>query len=232
MENKITQIQKGDIVDLTSAGLNEINNYPNDFNEISAPISSKNRDWFIRDIANLWIGMIVSIAVYQVASGLLVSGMSWSQALLTVVMGHTIVMGVAIALGHFGTKYGMSYPMLSKIVFGKRGTIFPSLIRAILGVFWFGVQAWIGGQAVHTIIGAIFPEWLNMGFTSQFISFLIFWAINVYIAAYGSKAVKALEGISAPILIVLSLVVIVWAFSVADWNFTKLFSAPVLQAKE
>ena len=232
MENKITQIQKGDIVDLTTTGLDEIKKYPNDFNEISAPISSKNRNWFIRDIANLWIGMIVSIAVYQVASGLLVSGMSWSQALFTVVMGHTIVMGVAIALGHFGTKYGMSYPMLSKIVFGKRGTIFPSLIRAILGVFWFGVQAWIGGQAVHTIIGAIFPEWLNMGFTSQFISFLIFWAINVYIAAYGSKAVKALEGISAPILIVLSLVVIVWAFSVADWNFTKLFSAPVLQAKE
>lgn len=136
---------------------------------MSAPIPSNKRDWRTKDIANLWIGMIVSIAVYQVASGLLVSGMSWGQALFTVVLGHTIVMGVAIALGHFGTKYGMTYPTLSKIVFGNKGTIFPSIIRAVLGVFWFGVQAWIGGQAVYTIIGAIYPNWLNMGFTSQFI---------------------------------------------------------------
>lgn len=120
MEAKNTQVKKGDLVDLTSEGLNEIKTHKNDYNEMSAQIPSEKRDWRTKDIANLWIGMIVSIAVYQVASGLLVSGMSWKQALFTVVLGHTIVMGVAIALGHFGTKYGLTYSMLSKIVFGKK----------------------------------------------------------------------------------------------------------------
>lgn len=230
MSAENTQVQKGDIVDLTSNGLEEINKYDNDYNDMSAPIPSAKRDWRTKDIANLWIGMIVSIAVYQVASGLLVSGMSWVQALFTVVLGHTIVMGVAIALGHFGTKYGLTYPMLSKIVFGKKGTIFPSIIRAVLGVFWFGVQAWIGGQAVYTIIGAIYPNWLNMGFSSQFVSFLIFWIMNVYIAASGSKAVKILEGVSAPILIVLSLIVIVWGLSTAGWSLNTLLNVKILQA--
>ncbi|WP_049690165.1 NCS1 family nucleobase:cation symporter-1 [Anaerococcus jeddahensis] len=232
MEKQKNQVLNGDIYDLTELGIKEINNHENDYNEISSPIKSTDRNWHTKDISNLWIGMIVSIAVYQVASGLLVSGMSWGQALLTVVLGHTIVMGVAIALGHFGTKYGMTYPMLSKIVFGKKGAIFPSFIRAILGVFWFGVQAWIGGQAIYTIIGAIFPSWLEMGFKAHFISFIIFWIMNVYIAASGSKAVKILEGVSAPILIVLSLIVIIWGLYTADWSFKTLFGAKILQAKQ
>ncbi|WBW49869.1 NCS1 family nucleobase:cation symporter-1 [Peptoniphilus equinus] len=225
------QRKVGDVYDLTPEGVREIQAHDNDYNEISAPINSDKRDWRTKDIANLWIGMIVSIAVYQVASGLLVSGMSWVQALVTIILGHTIVMGVAIALGHFGTKYGMNYPMLSKLVFGPKGMIFPSLIRGVLGIFWFGVQAWIGGQAVFIIINAIYPAWSTYGFMTQFISFLIFWMMNVYIAASGSKAVKILEGVSAPILLVLSLIVIIWGFGTAKWNLHTLLNVPVLQAK-
>lgn len=231
MVGKNLQVKVGDIYDLTDEGIRTINSFKNDYNEISKPIASKQRDWHTKDISNLWIGMIVSIAVYQVASGLLVSGMSWLQALITIVLGHTIVMGVAIALGHFGTKYGMNYPMLSKLVFGPKGMIFPSIIRGILGIFWFGVQAWIGGQAVYIIIGAIYSGWQDLGFTSQFISFIIFWVINVYIAASGSKAVKILEGISAPILLVLSLIVILWGLNTANWSLNTLLSVDVLKAK-
>ena len=82
MDVKNTQVQKGDIVDLTNAGLEEIKKYNNDYNDMSAPIPSNKRDWRTKDIANLWIGMIVSIAVYQVASGLLVSGMSWGASII------------------------------------------------------------------------------------------------------------------------------------------------------
>lgn len=109
---------------------------------------------------------------------------------------------------------------------------FPVIVRGILGVFWFGVQAWIGGQAVNIIISAIYPAWQDGGFTTLFISFLIFWCMNVYIAASGSKAVKILEGISAPVLIVLSLVVIVWGMDVANWNLDTLLSAKVVQSRQ
>lgn len=115
--------------------MKEIQNYPNNYSYDTAPISSNKRDWVTRDIANLWVGLIVSIAVYQVASGLLVAGMNWYQALFTIILGHTIVMGVAIITGHYGTRYGMTYPLLGKIIFGPKGLIFPSIVRGLLGIF-------------------------------------------------------------------------------------------------
>ncbi len=225
------QTRNGDIVELTEAGIEEIQNYKNNYTDVTKPISKKERTWTTWDMANLWIGMIVSIAVYQVASGLIVSGMSWLQALFTIVLGHTLVMVFAVILGHFGTKYGVSYPMLCKLVFGSKGTIVPSLVRGILGCFWFGVQAWIGGQALNTILSTFVPGWGDLGFKGMFIAFLLFWAMNVYIAGSGSKAVQKLAKYAAPVLIVLSFIVIIWATASADWSVAKLLSEPSIQGE-
>lgn len=225
------QTTKNEIVELTSEGVEVIKSQKNFYSNATKPIPLNKRDWKLKDMANLWIGIIVSIAVYQVASGLLVAGMNWYQALITIVLGHSLVMGVAMIIGHYGVKYGMNYAMLGKIIFGQKGLCIPAIIRGILGVFWFGVQAWIGGQAVNIIISTIVPAWSDLGFTGLFISFLLFWSLNVYIAASGNKAVKVLEGIAAPALIVMSLIVIVWGFSTADWSLQTLLSAKVVQAQ-
>lgn len=225
------QRQLGDCVDLTPEGLELIKAHPNMLHEQTAQIPSSKRDWKFINIFNLWVGMIVSIAVYQVTSGLIVSGMTWYQALFTIVLGHTLVMIFAIVFGHFGTKYGLNYPMLSRIVFGTKGVIIPSIVRGLLGCFWFGVQTWIGGQALNAIIGALFPAWYNLGFTGTFIAFIIFWCINVLIAAAGGKGVKLLEDIAAPVLVVLSFIVIAWGLNLVGWNISALLSVPVLQAK-
>lgn len=174
------QRQIGDMVELTPKVKRKSINTKIIMQMQTKPLSSKERNWSAWDMGNLWIGMIVSIAVYQVASGLIVSGMSWAQALLTIVLGHTLVMIFAVVLGHFGTKYGLGYPMLSKMVFGSKGTVVPSIVRGVLGCFWFGVQAWIGGQALNAIIGAIIPAWHGLGFKGLFISFLLFWNERIY----------------------------------------------------
>lgn len=205
----IYQKQTGDIVELTPEGMEEIQKHKNNYADSTKPVAEKDRKWTAWDMGNLWIGMIVSIAVYQVASGLIVSGMSWLQALFTIVLGHTLVMIFAVILGHFGTKYGLTYPMLSKMIFGAKGTVVPSIVRGVLGCFWFGVQAWIGGQAVNAIISALIPAWSGLGFKGVFISFLIFWVMNVLIAGSGSGAVQKLEKYAAPLLIVLSFIVII-----------------------
>ena len=223
------QRQIGDMVELTPEGEKEIHKYKNNYADATKPLSSKERNWSAWDMGNLWIGMIVSIAVYQVASGLIVSGMSWAQALFAIVLGHTLVMIFAVVLGHFGTKYGLGYQMLSKMVFGSKGTVVPSIVRGVLGCFWFGVQAWIGGQALNAIIGAIIPAWHGLGFKGLFISFLLFWAMNVYIAGSGSSALQKLEKFAAPVLIVLSFIVIIWGIRSADWSVSKLLSDPSLQ---
>lgn len=223
------QQKNGDIVELTQAGIEEINKYPNNYSEVTKPIGAKERTWTGWDMGNLWIGMMVSIAVYQVASGLIVSGMSWAQALATIVLGHSLVMIFAVILGHFGTKYGVNYPMLCKMVFGTKGTVVPSIVRGVLGCFWFGVQAWIGGTALNIIFTTIIPAWGKLGFKGQFIAFLIFWAMNVYVAGSGAKAIQKLEKFAAPVLILLSFIVIIWGLSTADWSIGRLLSDASVQ---
>ena len=223
------QRQNGDIVELTAAGLEAVRSHKNNYADSTRPLAMDERRWSAWDMGNLWIGMLVSIAVYQVASGLIVSGMSWGEALFTIVLGHFLVMVFAVVLGHFGTKYGLTYPMLCKMVFGSKGTVVPSLVRGILGCFWFGVQAWIGGQAVNAILAVFLPFWNGLGFKGLFISFLIFWLMNVYIAGSGSGAVQKLEKFAAPVLILLSFIVIIWGMYTADWSIPGLLSEPSIQ---
>lgn len=218
------QRKNGDIVELTEEGMERIGTYRNNYADSTKPLSARERTWSAWDMGNLWIGMIVSIAVYQVASGLIVSGMSWAQALFTIVLGHTLVMVFAVLLGHFGTKYGLNYPMLSKLVFGTRGIVVPTIVRGVLGCFWFGVQAWIGGQAVNAIIQTVVPPWQSLGFKGLFISFIIFWAMNVWIAGSGSGAVQRLEKYAAPVLIILSFIVIAWGIYTAHGDIGGLLS--------
>ena len=92
------------------------------------------------------------------------------------------------------------------MVFGAKGTVVPSIVRGVLGCFWFGVQAWIGGQGCqrdhHRIDPGMGKSW---GLKVSFISFIIFWLMNVHIAGSGSSAVQKLEKYAAPVLTVLAL---------------------------
>lgn len=223
------QKQVGDIVELTKEGIEEIKNYPNNYSESNRPMTSDERTWSAWTLSNLWIGILISVLVYQVTSSFIALGMSWQLALFTAVLGHTLVMGIALLSGHFGTKYGLPYAMFSKAIFGPFGSIIPNLVRAIPGSFWFAIQAWIGGQALNAILKVIFPPWGNLGFWGTFISFLIFGAITVYIVAVGAKGIKILENGMAPVLIIISFLVIIWGLSTANWSFSELLSAEVLQ---
>lgn len=218
----------GDIVELTAHGVTQIGQYPNIYSEDNRPVSVSERNWNAWHISALWIGIMVSIPVYMLASGLVSSGMSWWQALITIVLGHTLVMIPAVALGHFGTRYGTNFPLLSKLTFGPKGNVFPTLVRAFLGCFWFGMQSWIGGIALHSILHLMLPFW-GSDFAFQFISFLLFLGLNVWVAYSGAHAIKWMESFLAPVLIIMCLIVVFWAISVAG-DMQTLLAAPVAQS--
>ena len=54
--------------------------------------------------------MSVVITTYTLASGLMQQGMTWWQAMLTILLGNTIVLVPMILNAHAGTKYGVSFP--------------------------------------------------------------------------------------------------------------------------
>lgn len=222
------QRQNSFVVELTDEGVREIQKHKNIYTDDTRPLALKDREWSVKNYVTLWTGILVSVAVYTMASALLAAGLTWYQALFICVLGHSLVLIPSILLGKFGSRYGTSFPILSKMVFGPKGTAIPTLIRAFMGCLWFGIQNWIGSVAFHAIIVTILPFYANIP-GCEFISFAIFVLINFYIGYHGSKAIRFLEDYSAPVLIFLSAVVIVWAVFVAiqSGGISRLFTTAV-----
>src|SRR6476620_6037197 len=158
-----------------------------------APTPLSRRTWSTYHIAALWIGMSVVITTYTLAAGLMQQGMTWRQAMLTILLGNAIVLIPMILNGHAGTKYGVSFPVLFRASFGVRGANVPAVLRALVACGWFGIQTWIGGVALDTGIAAACPAWRGFGGSPVWISFAVFWLVQVAIIVRGLEGIKKLE---------------------------------------
>lgn len=203
-------------------------------NEDLAPVPADQRKWSMWSIAALWVGMAVCIPTYMIAAGMISQGMSWWQAMLTVMLGNLIVLVPMILNGHGGTKYGVPFPVLIRSAFGTTGAHVPAVARGLVACGWFGIQSWIGGWAIYTAIGAL--GWIDVAHDlqsnvvpvlditpAQFLCFLAFWGINVVIILKGIHSIKVLENLAAPFLLACGVALLVWAFLKVD-DPAKLFT--------
>src|SRR5438093_10582298 len=131
------------------------------FNRDLAPVKVSERNWTTYNYAALWISMAHCIPTYMLASGLISAGMNWWQALLTILVGNTIVLLPILANSHPGTKYGIPFPVFARASYGVFGANVPAVMRALVACGWFGIQCWIGGQALHTFFRSVAPGALH-----------------------------------------------------------------------
>src|SRR6185436_1336926 len=192
------------------------------FNADLAPVPVVRRTWTTWDYAALWISMAHCIPTYQLASNLIESGMSWWQALATILLGNLIVLVPILLNSHAGTRYGIPFPVFARASYGTRGSNLPALMRALVACGWFGINAWIGGAALQTFFAAILPSWhgllgeLNGTAGTQWISFLLFWALNIFIIYRGMELVRRVERWAAPFVLVMTAILLVWAIGRAN----------------
>jgi len=188
------------------------------YNRDLAPVPLARRDWTTYNYAALWISMAHCIPTYMLASGLMAAGMNWWQALVTILLGNTIVLVPILLNSHPGTKYGIPFPVFARAAYGTIGSNLPALMRALVACGWFGIQAWIGGEALHTLFASLLPGWsslLGPGFaghtTSEWLSFLLFWAMNVAIIYRGMNLLRLVENWAAPFVLVMTGALLGWA---------------------
>jgi len=192
------------------------------FNHDLAPVGIAGRTWSTYNYAALWVSMAHCIPTYMLASGLMDKGMSWSQALLTILLGNLIVLAPILLNSHPGTKYGIPFPVFARASYGVYGSNLPALLRALVACGWFGIQAWIGGQAVHTFLRVLLPSWpllLGPGFaghtTTEWVSFLLFWGLNIFVVYRGMELLRRVENWAAPFVLVMTGALVWWAISAA-----------------
>jgi NCS1 family nucleobase:cation symporter-1 len=206
-------------------------------NQDMAPTTRAERKWRLKDVAVLWISLSACIPTYMLAAGLVDksetgSGMNWWQAVLTICLGNLIVLVPMVLNAHAGTKYGIPFPVYCRAPFGILGANVPALLRALVACGWFGIQTWIGGGAIYVILAIYFPSWdqlpklrfldINL---PQLSCFLFFWGINMLVIYRGIESIRILLNIKAPLLILLGLALLAWAYVTAG-GFGPMLSQP------
>src|SRR5580698_7493780 len=146
-------------------------------NEDLAPISQDKRSWGTWNYAALWISMSLCIPTYMLASSLIGGGMNWWQAILTIFLGNLIVLVPIVLNAHVGTRYGIPFPVYCRAAFGTHGANVPAILRALVACGWFGIQTWIGGEAIYEIVVTLLhltpatpANWLGIS-AGQFLCF-------------------------------------------------------------
>jgi NCS1 family nucleobase:cation symporter-1 len=193
------------------------------YNSDLAPVPMGGRTWTTYSYMALWIGMAINIPSWTLAAGLIFLGMDWVQAVFTIALANVIVLIPMLLNSHAGTKYGIPYPVFARASFGVGGANLAALLRAFVACGWFGIQTWIGGSAIFILVGAILgpDSWwttatgFSLGFGgaqpwTMWLSFGIFWLLNLYIILRGMETLRIFESWSAPFLVGIALLLTIW----------------------
>ncbi len=184
-----------------------------------APTRVAQRTWTTYNFSALWISMAHCIPTYMLAASLIGLGMSWWQALVTILLGNLIVLGPILLNSHPGTKYGIPFPVFARASYGVYGANVPAFMRAIVACGWFGINAWIGGQALQTFFHSLWAGWPTVLGTAtpgghlltEWLSFALFWAINIAIVVRGMDLLRKVENLAAPFVLIMTALLVVWA---------------------
>lgn len=209
------ELEKEDLVALQSSPL---------YNPDLAPVPIQDRTWTTYNFAALWISMAHCIPTYMLASGLIDTGMSWLQAVCTILLGNVIVLIPILLNSHPGTRYGIPFPVLLRASFGTLGANIPAILRALVACGWFGINTWVGGAVLHTFLQTLFPGFHTFlgntpidGFLpSQWFSFMLFFGLNILVIFLGMDWVRKLENFAAPFVILMAGILLYWAVQKAQ----------------
>ena len=193
------------------------------YNADLAPVPVSRRTWTTYNYAALWISMAHGIPTYMLASALMAQGMSSAQALVTILLGNLIVLVPILLNAHVGPRFGIPFPVFARAAYGTIGSNLPALMRALVACGWFGIQTWIGGTALHLLFASVIPGWnvlLGAGFGghtgTEWLSFLLFWGLNIFIIYRGIDLLRVVENWAAPFVLVMTAALLVWAVERAD----------------
>jgi nucleobase:cation symporter-1, NCS1 family len=194
------------------------------YNKDLAPVPRERRTWSTYNYAALWISMSVNIPTYMLASGMIAGGMNWKQALFTVFLGNVLVLIPMLLNAHAGTRYGVPFPVFARASFGVMGANVPAILRALVACGWFGIQTWIGGEAINAMLIALAPGWQYIPYGPA-LCFGFFWLLNVLVILRGIETIRFLQGVSAPFLLAIGLALLLWARGKAG-GFGPMLAAP------
>src|SRR5215204_3308926 len=185
------------------------------YNEDLAP--AKERTWTGYSLFAMWMADVHSIGGYTFAAGLFFLGLAGWQVFLALIVGITVVYFLMNLTGIAGQRHGIPYPVLARLSFGLFGANIPALIRAIIAIFWYGIQTWLASVAVVILLLRIFPglegltesKFLGLSYLG-WICFLALWVAQLFVLHRGMETVRRFVDWAGPAIYVAMFALAVW----------------------
>ncbi len=202
------------------------------YNEDLRPLREDERGWTTYSLFCTWMADVHSIGGYTFAAGLFFLGLTGWQVFLALISGITLVYFLINLTSVAGQRHGIPYPVLSRIGFGVFGANIPALIRAVIAIFWYGIQTWLASVAVVILVLKIFPDLqpyaensiLGLS-TLGWICFLALWLAQLLVLRNGMESIRVLVDWSGPAIYVAMFALAAWiwyeAGSGIDFNFSS-----------
>ena len=194
------------------------------YNKELAPESATST-WKTLNLFNWWMAGWHSMAGYTMAIGLFAFGLTGWQAISAFIIGAIILYVLNNLTGVAGQREKVPFPVFARASFGVFGANIPAVLRAVVAVFWYGIQTYLASAAVMILVLKIAPatapftEDSFLGLSSLgWICFLALSALQLAVLLSGLETVRRLTDFAGPTIWVAVLALAVWMLSRAGWT--------------
>ncbi len=207
------------------------------YNEDLAP--STERDWGVWSLFCMWMADIHSIGGYTFAAGLFFLGLNGWWVLAALAVATFAVLGLMNLTGYAGQRLGVPYPVLARLSFGVLGANIPAIVRAIVGIAWYGIQTYLASFAVQILLLKMSPgleRWTDGGFLGLsplgWACFLLVWAAQLLLIRRGMKTIRHFVDFAGPAIWIAMFALAIWVAIEAGGRMSFAFSDQQLSGGE
>ena len=199
------------------------------YNDDLAP--AEKRDWGVYSLFCMWMADVHSIGGYTFAAGLFFLGLNGWWVLAGLGAATFVVLGLMNLTGYAGQRLGVPYPVLARLSFGVLGANIPAIIRAIVGIAWYGIQTYLASFAVQVLLLKMAPglaAWTDGGLLGLsplgWLCLLVVWALQLLLIRRGMETVRRFVDFAGPAIWVAMLVLAIWIAVKAGGKLSFAFS--------
>ncbi|KAI2638421.1 NCS1 nucleoside transporter [Xylaria nigripes] len=184
------------------------------------PTPIEQQTWGIWTIIAYWASDVLALSTWQTASAVLAVGLSWREAILIMFLGNFTVSIPIVLNGEIGSKLHVPFSVIATSSFGYYLRYFSIISRAILGMFWLGIQSVSGSQCVTIILRSWAPSYNDIpnqlpesaGITTQgLLSFFLFWIIQLPLFFAHPTKLKPLFWVKLIVTPIVALALLGWS---------------------
>jgi len=186
------------------------------YNKDLAPLKQSERTWGWFAIFNVWSNDIQSLFGYTLAASLFLSyGLSGWWVMAAIICAGFIVMLMVNLTGKPSVKYGIPFPVLIRASLGVNGANLPAMLRAIIGIFWYGVQTYFASTAVAILLtivmGSSDATFLGLNSTA-WVAFVIVWVFQLMLFWAGVETIKHFLNWAGPLVYIVMIILmgVIW----------------------